>query len=107
MAIRQTSRRLRIMNNFTFDLTKPFAPVAEVPHQEPTALVEISEPKKVRETPKVLFRGAARFSDEAAAANRQLFPVTSTTFSIGCEGDYYHTSHAGPGTSPWAFHHVV
>jgi hypothetical protein len=93
------------MSKFTFDLTKPFAPVADVP--EPNALTEISEPKKVRETPAVVFRGAQRFSDEAAAANRKLFPVISTAYSIGCEGDFYHTSHAGPGTSPWAFRHVV
>jgi hypothetical protein len=75
---------------------------------EPTALVEISETKTVRENLAVVFRGAARWSDEAAAHHRKLFPVTSAFYSIGCEGHYYHQSHAGSdGTSPWAFDHVM
>lgn len=86
-----------------FDKTKAI----ETVEVQPSTLVEISEPKKVCETPAVVFRGAARFSDDAAAYQRKLFPVTSTAYSFGCEGDFYHTSHAGPGTSPWAFRHVV
>jgi len=92
-----------------FDNTKPIsvapAPVVEV--HEPSTLVEISEPGKVRETPAVVFRGAERFSDAAAAYQQKLYPITSTHYSIGCEGDFYYSSHAGPGTSPWAFNHIM
>jgi len=93
-----------------FDNTKPIsvAPALVVEVHEPLTLVEIAESRKVRETPTVVFRGADRFSDAAAAYHRKLYPVTSTHYSIGCEGDHYHTSHdAGPGTSSWAFHHVA
>jgi hypothetical protein len=92
-----------------FDSTKPInaapAPVVEV--HEPSALVEVAEAKKDRETSTVVFRGAERFSDEAAAHHRALFPTTSTMYSIGCDGDAYFRSQAGPSTSPWAFHRVA
>ena len=92
-----------------FDNTKPInaAPPPVVEVHEPSTLVEISEPKKPRENPVEVFRGMDRFSDAAAAENRRVFPVTSTAYSIGCEGDSYHTSHAGPCTSSWAFYRVA
>lgn len=68
---------------------------------EPSVLVEIStHSKNVRETRAMIFSGASRWTDAAAAHHRELFPVTSTFYGIGCEGNFYFQSHAGhDGTS--------
>ena len=93
---------------FTFDLSKPFAPaVAEVP-QEPTTLVEISPPEKVRETPPLAPFPGDRFSDAAALYWLEKFPPRPhPLYSIGevPRAEYYE-SPSGKA-SKWAADSII